>query len=64
MQKEKTKTKVLREVSPEWDEIMRLTEQIENGEVIIKKHQGKIVLWEYHIKRKSEDKHLETIPLV
>jgi len=57
------KIKVLREVSPEWEEIMHLSDQIENGEIIIKKHQGKIVLWEYHIKRKSGDKFLETIPL-
>lgn len=63
MNGEKIKTRILREISPEWEEIMRLSDQIKNGEIIIKKHQGKIALWEYHIKRKNGDRSLETIPL-
>lgn len=66
MSKEKITTKVIREVAPPWNEIMNIAEKIcsaGNGEVIIKIHQKKISLWEYHIKRKDGDEELETIPL-
>jgi hypothetical protein len=66
MNGEKFKTKVIREVAPPWNEIMDIAEKIRlagNGEVIIKIHQKKISLWEYHIKRKDGDDQLETIPL-
>lgn len=66
MNGEKNKTKVLREISAPWNEIMDIAEKISsagNGEIIIKIHQKKISLWEYHIKRKSGDEELRTIPL-
>ena len=66
MNGEKTKVKVLREITSPWNEIMNIAEQIcrtGNGEIIIKIHQGKITLWEYRIKRNDKDIELETIVL-
>lgn len=55
------KTKVLREVPPEWDEIMRLVSQIKFGEVVIKIQDNKVLLTEYLIKRKREDQDEFTV---
>ncbi|MBI4160054.1 hypothetical protein HY504_02715 [Candidatus Wolfebacteria bacterium] len=48
------KTRVMREISPEWDEIIRVTESLANGEVIIKVHQHEISLTDYHVRRKPK----------
>lgn len=39
----------------EWDEIMRLAEQIPNGQILIKMHEWRITISEYRIRRKSVD---------
>lgn len=44
----------MREISPEWDEIIRVTESLANGEVIIKVHQHEISLTDYHVRRKPK----------
>jgi len=46
---------VLREVPPEWDEIMHLVGQIQFGEIIIKVQDKKIMLTEYTVKRKRDE---------
>ncbi len=48
------KPKVLKQITPEWAEIMRLAEQIKMGEIVIKIQDGKITLAEYTVKRKPE----------
>lgn len=48
------KPKVIKEVPPEWDELMRLAVQIKMGEILIKVQDGKITLVEYTVKRKAE----------
>ncbi len=55
MNEEKIKTKVIREVPSEWDEIMRLAGQIKFGEIVIKVQDNKVLLVEYVIKRKREE---------
>ena len=50
-----SKIRVARMVPPEWEEIMRLAEQIQFGEVIIKVQDHKVILTEYRIKRKGEE---------
>lgn len=62
---EPQKTRVTREISPEWDEIMRLAEQIPNGEITIRIHQRKVAITDYHIRRKPQDEgdDFRTIPI-
>lgn len=52
---EPQRSRVMREVPIEWDEIMRLVTQIKFGEIIIKIQDGRIVLTEYTIKRRREE---------
>lgn len=55
--------RVMREVPPEWDEIISLAEQIPNGEIVIKIYNKKVALSEYKLKKKPND-DLRTIPLI
>lgn len=48
------KIRVAREVPPEWEEIMRLAQQIKMGEIVIKIQDNKVILTEYTIKRRSD----------
>lgn len=52
---EEQKIKIMREVPPEWDEVMRLANQIQFGEILIKVQDKKIQLVEYTVKRKRDD---------
>lgn len=47
--------RVLREVTPEWDEIMRLAAQIPFGEIVIKIQNKKINCAEYKVTRRPAD---------
>lgn len=58
------KPRVLREIPPEWDEIMRLAGQIPYGEIVIKIQDGKVHCTDYTVKRKPSDTEpFEVIPL-
>ncbi len=48
------KTRVIREIPPEWEEIMRLAKQIKMGEILIKIQDNKVILCEYTIKRRTD----------
>ena len=48
------KTRIAREVPPEWEEIMRLAQQIKMGEIVIKIQDNKVILAEYTIKRRTD----------
>lgn len=50
------KIKVLREILPEWEEVIKIAESMVSGEIVIKIHQRKISITEYTIKRKPEEK--------
>ncbi len=41
-------------VPPEWEEIMRLAQQIKMGEIVIKIQDNKVILAEYTIKRRTD----------
>jgi len=45
----------MREIPPEWEEVMRIAEQIQNGEIVIKIQQKKLIMTEYTVKRKPEE---------
>ncbi len=48
------KIRIAREVPPEWEEIMRLAQQIKMGEIVIKIQDNKVILAEYTIKRRTD----------
>lgn len=48
------KIRVARVVPPEWEEIMRLAQQIKMGEIVIKIQDSKVILAEYTIKRRTD----------
>lgn len=56
------KIKILREVPPEWGEIMRLAAQIKFSEIVIKIQDNKVFITEYVVKRRREDQDDFTVP--
>ena len=56
MNEQPQKTRVIKEIPPEWEELMRLVEKIKSGQLIIKIQEKKILLVEYTVKRKMDDK--------
>ena len=56
MNEQPQKTRVVKEIPPEWVELMNLVEKIKSGQLIIKIQEKKILLVEYTIKRKMDDK--------
>lgn len=67
---ELNKTKIMREIPPEWDKLMRVAVQLNYGEITLKIKNGKPTLIEQSIKqiRLDDDQDFEdglkTIPLV
>lgn len=59
------KPRVIKEVSPQWDEIMRLVAQIKFGQVILKIQNNEVIIAEYTITRKKgeENEPFEVFPL-
>ncbi len=53
MNQQPQKPKVLKEVTPQWAEIMRLVSQIKFGQVIIKIQNSEVLVAEYTITRKK-----------
>jgi hypothetical protein len=43
----------MKEVTPQWDEIMRLAAQIKFGQIVIKIHNSEVLVAEYTITRKK-----------
>ncbi len=54
MNQQPPKARVMREIPPEWEEIMRLAAQIKQGEIVIKIQDNKVILTEYTVKRRSD----------
>ena len=55
----------MREIPQEWDKIMRLADQIENGRILVKIQDKEIHLEEYTVQNKKKmGSSLETIPLI
>ncbi len=60
-----TPTRTMREIPQEWDKIMRLADQIENGRILVKIQDKEIHLEEYTVQNKKKmGSSLETIPLI
>lgn len=49
------RTRVMREIPPEWEEMMQLAAQIKYGAILIRVQDGKITFVEYTVKRKPDD---------
>ncbi len=50
------KTRITKEITPQWEEIMRLASQMKFGEIILKVQNNEIILAEYRVtRRKGEE---------
>jgi|GEM_PF-4540444 hypothetical protein len=59
-----SKTRVMREIPAEWNEVMTLAAQIKFGIIVIRVEHGIIKITEYTIKRKpGEDDNLTVIAI-
>lgn len=59
------KTKILREITPQWEEIMKLVAQMKYGQVVLKVHNKELIVVEYTINRRKgeETDGFEVFPL-
>ena len=58
-------TKIIREITPQWEEIMKLVAQMKYGQVILKVHNNEVIVVEYTINRRKgeETDGFEVFPL-
>lgn len=68
--KEENKTKVMRQIEPEWDRLMRLADAVHRGRAVVVFNEGKPVMAEITVKKISLDREddfnskVQIIPLV
>lgn len=53
MNQQPQKQRIVREITPQWEEIMRLVSQIKFGQIIIKIQNSEVLVAEYTITRKK-----------
>jgi len=59
------KTRIIKEISPQWDELMRLVSQIKFGQVVLRIQNNEVIIAEYTITRKKGEEvdGFEVFPL-
>ena len=53
MNQQPQKPRIIKEVTPQWEEIMRLVSQIKFGQIVIKIQNSELFIAEYTITRKK-----------
>ena len=59
------KTRIVKEISPQWDELMRLVSQIKFGQVVLRIQNSEVIIAEYTITRQKGEEvdGFEVFPL-
>lgn len=59
------KPRIVKEISPQWDELMRLVSQIKFGQVVLRIQNSEVIIAEYTITRKKGEEvdGFEAFPL-